>query len=193
MLENKRDCPKKRHTACSPLTLARSISSFATCYVVSLLSILSHQKDVFTFIFEGVPYEELTLKKKFSLKTLDQLKVFTLNFLLPRNELLRRAIVKTNSLWNSSSFLHFQCENHICFFIVGGQISIDAYPVGWDKRFCLQYLEPEGYSAIHFVGDKILPGGNDHKIYEDPRTIGHQVSCPNDTIELLKTMFSNLG
>ena len=26
-------------------------------------------------------------------------------------------------------------------FAIGGQISIDAYPHGWDKRYCLKFVE----------------------------------------------------
>lgn len=35
---------------------------------------------------------------------------------------------------------------------LGGQISIDVFPKGWDKRFCLNFLEE--YEEIHFFGDK---------------------------------------
>ena len=34
----------------------------------------------------------------------------------------------------------------------GGQISIDCFPNGWDKTFCLQYLSE--FDTIHFFGDK---------------------------------------
>ena len=37
----------------------------------------------------------------------------------------------------------------------GGQISIDVFPEGWDKRFCLQYLTE--FKEIHFFGDKTTP------------------------------------
>lgn len=36
----------------------------------------------------------------------------------------------------------------------GGQISFDVFPIGWDKTFCLQFVEKEGYKEIHFFGDK---------------------------------------
>ena len=39
-------------------------------------------------------------------------------------------------------------------FAIGGQISIDVFPQGWDKRFCLPFLEKEGIKTIHFFGDK---------------------------------------
>lgn len=75
-------------------------------------------------------------------------------------------------------------------FVIGGQISIDVFPEGWDKRFCLRYVEGQ-FSDIHFFGDKTMPGGNDHEIFEDPRTKGHTVTCPTDTIKLLRELFLN--
>ena len=67
---------------------------------------------------------------------------------------------------------------------IGGQISFDVFPKGWDKSFCLKYVEND-YDEIHFFGDKCYAGGNDHEIYEDARTIGHEVTCPADTIKIL--------
>jgi len=64
-------------------------------------------------------------------------------------------------------------------FSIGGQISIDAFPHGWDKTYCLRFLEE--YETIHFFGDKISPGGNDFEIFSHERTIGHAVTCPDDT------------
>ncbi|XP_067672206.1 phosphomannomutase 2-like [Haliotis asinina] len=66
-------------------------------------------------------------------------------------------------------------------FAIGGQISIDVFPQGWDKRFCLQFLEKDNFKEIHFFGDKTMEGGNDHEIFSDPRTIGHTVTSPEDT------------
>merc|ERR1712029_10862 len=71
-------------------------------------------------------------------------------------------------------------------FAKGGQISIDCLPTGWDKTFCLQYVAEGGYDEIHFFGDKTSPGGNDHEIFEDSRTIGHTVHGPEDTAQQLK-------
>ena len=45
--------------------------------------------------------------------------------------------------------------------------------IGWDKTFCLQYVAEGGYDEIHFFGDKTSPGGNDHEIFEDSRTVRH--------------------
>ena len=66
-------------------------------------------------------------------------------------------------------------------FSVGGQISFDVFPNGWDKRFCLNYLKDGGYKEIHFFGDKTMKGGNDYEIFNDDRTIGHTVASPEDT------------
>ncbi len=59
-------------------------------------------------------------------------------------------------------------------FSVGGQISFDVFPKGWDKSYCLQFVEKD-FDELHFFGDKCQPGGNDHEIYADSRTIGHEV------------------
>ena len=37
---------------------------------------------------------------------------------------------------------------------IGGQISFDVFPKGWDKTYCLRHVEKEGYKEIHFFGDK---------------------------------------
>lgn len=73
-------------------------------------------------------------------------------------------------------------------YSIGGQISFDVFPYGWDKRFCLRYLEGK-YDEIHFFGDKTGPGGNDHEIFADDRTIGHTVANPSETIKLLDELF----
>lgn len=64
-------------------------------------------------------------------------------------------------------------------FSIGGQISFDVFPHGWDKTYCLRYLE--GFHEIHFFGDKTFKGGNDYEIFESEKTIGHTVTSPEDT------------
>lgn len=39
-------------------------------------------------------------------------------------------------------------------YSIGGQISFDVFPNGWDKTYCLRHVEDEGFSEIHFFGDK---------------------------------------
>jgi len=81
-------------------------------------------------------------------------------------------------------------------YSIGGQISFDVFPKGWDKTYCLNHLENEAknpggieYTTVHFFGDKCFEGGNDYEIYADPRTIGHSVKNPDDTIAQLKELF----
>jgi len=64
-------------------------------------------------------------------------------------------------------------------FSIGGQISFDVFPTGWDKTYCLQFLEE--YDEVYFFGDKTLKGGNDYEIFEAERTNGNTVTSPDDT------------
>jgi phosphomannomutase len=73
-------------------------------------------------------------------------------------------------------------------YSVGGQISFDAFPNGWDKTFCLQFVEND-FDEIHFFGDKTYKGGNDHEIYESDKTQGHVTTGPSDTIKQCKELF----
>jgi phosphomannomutase len=88
------------------------------------------------------------------------------------------------------------CADAVDRYSIGGQISFDVFPTGWDKTYCLQHLENDAknggihYTTIHFFGDKTFKGGNDHEIYEDPRTIGHSVTNPDDTAAQLKKIFN---
>ncbi|KAH6916142.1 phosphomannomutase [Coprinopsis sp. MPI-PUGE-AT-0042] len=74
-------------------------------------------------------------------------------------------------------------------YAIGGQISFDIFPNGWDKTYALGRVEDEQFEEIHFFGDKTHKGGNDHEIFSDPRTIGHTVANPTDTIKQLKELF----
>lgn len=74
-------------------------------------------------------------------------------------------------------------------YSIGGQISFDVFPKGWDKTYCLQFVEKE-FEEIHFFGDKTAKGGNDYEIYEDPRTIGHSVKTYKDTINILEKLIA---
>ncbi|XP_063824660.1 phosphomannomutase [Ostrinia nubilalis] len=71
-------------------------------------------------------------------------------------------------------------------FALGGQISVDVFPTGWDKTYCLGHVADAKYDEIHFFGDKTDIGGNDYEIYNDARTIGHKVTSPDDTKEQLR-------
>ncbi|XP_077133481.1 phosphomannomutase 1 [Ranitomeya variabilis] len=74
-------------------------------------------------------------------------------------------------------------------FTRGGMISFDIFPEGWDKRYCLDVLEEEQFLSIHFFGNETSPGGNDYEIYTDPRTVGHTVVSPEDTVRRCRKLF----
>lgn len=76
-------------------------------------------------------------------------------------------------------------------FSIGGQISFDVFPTGWDKTYCLRFVEKLGFKEIHFFGDKTMKGGNDNEIFEDNRTIGHTVVSPEDTRKQLSELMKD--
>lgn len=71
---------------------------------------------------------------------------------------------------------------------IGGQISVDVFPRGWDKTYCLRHLED--FDEIYFFGDRTWKGGNDHEIYSHEKTIGHAVESPEHTKKLLTELFN---
>jgi phosphomannomutase len=92
-------------------------------------------------------------------------------------------------------------------FSIGGQISFDVFPHGWDKTYCLRHVEKDNFEEIHFFGDKtrkvriellirnFVPmtiyekGGNDYEIFSDSRTVGHTVESPADTKRICTELF----
>ena len=74
-------------------------------------------------------------------------------------------------------------------YSIGGQISFDVFPTGWDKTYCLQYLPEGDFDEVHFFGDKTFEGGNDYEIFTSERTIGHTVTSPEDTKEQCTKLF----
>ena len=104
------------------------------------------------------------------------------------NNVRKIMINQIKKLWNE-----YLNENNLndsikLKFSIGGQISADIFPEGWDKTYCLQFLKNQ-YDEIHFFGDKTHQGGNDYEIYEDSRVIGHKVEKYQDTIEILNKLF----
>jgi phosphomannomutase len=73
-------------------------------------------------------------------------------------------------------------------FAIGGEISIDCFPKGWSKEYCLNSI-PETFTNVFFYGDKCFQGGNDYEIYSHPRTIASQVSGPDSTMKFLSAQF----
>jgi phosphomannomutase len=74
-------------------------------------------------------------------------------------------------------------------YSIGGQISFDCFPTGWDKTYCLKFIDAADYDEIHFFGDKTMVGGNDYEIFSHERTIGHTVTSPDDTKEQCTKLF----
>ncbi|GMI43924.1 hypothetical protein TrCOL_g13380 [Triparma columacea] len=74
-------------------------------------------------------------------------------------------------------------------FSIGGQISFDVFPQGWDKTFCLRYVDATEFDEIHFFGDKTFEGGNDYEIFMSDRTVGHTVTSPEDTEKQCRELF----
>lgn len=74
-------------------------------------------------------------------------------------------------------------------YAIGGMISFDVYPTGWDKSYCLTRISRDKFKEIHFFGDQTEPGGNDYEIYNHESIIGHRVSSFKDTQKILSEMF----
>merc|ERR1711865_266752 len=77
-------------------------------------------------------------------------------------------------------------------YSIGGQISLDVFPKGWDKTYCLQHIKEMDFDQIHFFGDKTAPGGNDHEIFASDQTIGHTVTSPENTREQVNEVLASL-
>ncbi|GJQ14926.1 hypothetical protein GpartN1_g6717.t1 [Galdieria partita] len=86
------------------------------------------------------------------------------------------------------NYLKEQFQGYGLQFSIGGQISFDVFPTGWDKTYCLSFVKH--IPTIHFFGDKTFPGGNDYEIFQDARTIGHSVTSPEDTIKQCQQLFN---
>ena len=76
-------------------------------------------------------------------------------------------------------------------YSIGGQISFDVFPIGWDKTYCLQFIDFEYYDEVHFFGDKTFEGGNDYEIFSYHKVIGHTVISPENTMMLTKNIWLN--
>lgn len=76
-------------------------------------------------------------------------------------------------------------------FNIGGEISIDIHPNGWDKGQAIRKIKgwyPK--SKIHFFGDKMNPGGNDHAAVKSlsPWDQPYPVKGPEETKIILKNL-----
>jgi phosphomannomutase len=51
--------------------------------------------------------------------------------------------------------LKAQFPNYGLTYSIGGQISFDVFPHGWDKTYALKHVADEQFEEIHFFGDKV--------------------------------------
>lgn len=78
-------------------------------------------------------------------------------------------------------------------YSIGGQISFDIFPIGWDKTYCLNHLRRENFDTIYFFGDKTEEGGNDYELYVSDEVQGRRVTHgPQDTMQQCKQILSEL-
>ena len=97
--------------------------------------------------------------------------------------------LKNNVRSKMSEYLSEKLEDFNLSYSLGGQISIDIFPKGWDKTYCLQFVRDK-YDKILFYGDKTAKGGNDYEIYNSDETESYTVTSPEHTIELLTKRFN---
>ena len=76
-------------------------------------------------------------------------------------------------------------------FALGGNTSVDIYPVGWDKTYGLSHFPN---SECWFVGDRCEENGNDKTIYDALSTSGraYKTSGPENTAEIIDEIISRL-
>jgi phosphomannomutase len=85
-------------------------------------------------------------------------------------------------------------DEHKMAFSIGGQISIDCFPKGWDKTYCLRHVFSEGVAKVYFFGDMTQEGGNDYEIFTDPRIEkGITVTGPESTIRKVNEVLKEIG
>lgn len=82
----------------------------------------------------------------------------------------------------NEEFKDFSC-------VIGGQISIDIFPKGWDKTYCLNHIKEK---TIVFFGDMTSPGGNDYEIFSHPKVNGNTVKGYKDTMKKVNEQLAKL-
>ncbi|ELA41920.1 HAD hydrolase, family IIB [Vittaforma corneae ATCC 50505] len=97
---------------------------------------------------------------------------------------------KSNLRKNICEQLKDTCDKMNMQTSIGGQISIDIFPKGWDKTYCLQHIKQD---KIFFFGDMTMEGGNDYEIFTHPKVKGSTVKGPDDTFEKVNEKLRELG
>ncbi|TIB69078.1 hypothetical protein E3Q08_03579 [Wallemia mellicola] len=53
-------------------------------------------------------------------------------------------------------------------YSIGGQISFDAFPTGWDKTYALRHIKADNFKIIHFFGDKTFEMNIKQEVSDNP-------------------------
>ena len=79
---------------------------------------------------------------------------------------------KAYSVWDRMTGERKMIRNELIFLfptidcVIGGEISVDIYPVGCDKAQSILFIKDRDPDcSIVFYGDKLTPGGNDYPVY----------------------------
>tara|TARA_R110002072_G_scaffold295443_1_gene466426 strand:+ start:3545 stop:4276 length:732 start_codon:yes stop_codon:yes gene_type:complete len=83
--------------------------------------------------------------------------------------------------------------------VIGGQISVDIYPMGRDKSQSILYIkEKHNNMPITFFGDRLMPGGNDFPVYSAmnqdgraPLDIAAPVEGWRETMRILQEVYND--
>ena len=100
------------------------------------------------------------------------------------NKIRNKMINEIKSKWEVYKYENPEMNVVDISFSIGGQISIDIFPKGWDKTYCLQFVKDK-YDKIIFIGDKTYEGGNDYEIFINDITESYTTTGPKNTIEIL--------
>lgn len=73
---------------------------------------------------------------------------------------------------------------------LGGSTSLDIYPPGWDKTYCLRHFKEA--EDVWFIGDKCVPPGNDASIFEACAPKSFITEGPQETLKIIYDNFLNL-
>ncbi len=97
--------------------------------------------------------------------------------------------IRKKYLKNLKSF--FNKEKIDCTVSLGGSTSLDIYPSGWDKTYCLDHFKN---TNCWFVGDKCTGEGNDRTIFEAIGEYNRSFSTrgPQNTCQIIDLIIQNI-
>jgi len=105
-----------------------------------------------------------------------------------REEFVRELYKELKTIDNGDNKQYIPLTDIVCS--IGGQISIDIFPKGWDKTYCIRHIKE---TTIVFFGDMVEKGGNDYEIYNHEKVRGVRVFGPEDTLKKVNQELERLG